>query len=856
MVISSVFSSYSKAKTMFKRVILGLIVALAVAVGLYQLRIQILTTAFNSALAQADVRLLQLDGLKVGWGGVDIAQLVLGVGKHNVPQRLDGVHLAYNILNLQLQSLAVRRAALTSPGSSEDQVGDGSIQLSKILDQLITAPLQSITVDALEVGGFSSPMLRFPIALQAGWGHDSFVFEVTDQNMKLLIELKQLAANKRTLTLNLAISDRPAIGFEATLARRGGRQQVEGAGQLWVDAAMPLLASGLEIPELLTDAAGVLQFQLSGQWEDELQGGQQQVWQLQILPQSILEVELADNNAAINMQVNFPRPLTASLQPAGAQGMVLSLSGEKVGWQLFEQVNQVTAAGMLTGIECQYRAAAACNALLDIELRSPQITIPSEQTLLIENSSLQLSAQLQLSGNAVTANVAPGKWLHADALARGDIFAVEPALVAERAGKLEYQLSPGELSFQVDDLNLMLPQLQMPQVNVATLLNLQGLELTRSEDGQLNARVQLEADAINIQSPDTWLPALAVSSEVIMTGHRVSLQGQVQGGGQLPLFEVSAEFQMDTGEGAARVLTQELSFDADGNRLSQHFDYWPFEWDIFAGNLILDIDLKWQQDAFDTELQATIKQRMKNIAGVYREVGFVGLDSKFDAFYRSPEQFVTTSVATFSLDLLDVGVPIEDIEARFLLDLSQQKLTLKMAKAHLFGGRVWIDDAIYFAEKAHNPIFIGVDGMQLDQLLELAGYDAVKGTGTISGLLPLDVNKAGITMERGMLAAKAPGGVFSYTTEVAAGTNIAMVQVIDALKNYHYSVFQLEADYLDNGDLELAMVLRGNNPDLQQGRPIHLNLNVTDNIPTLLKSLQSGRVIADAVSKKLGGGMQ
>ena len=171
----------------------------------------------------------------------------------------------------------------------------------------------------------------------------------------------------------------------------------------------------------------------------------------------------------------------------------------------------------------------------------------------------------------------------------------------------------------------------------------------------------------------------------------------------------------------------------------------------------------------------------------------------------------------------------------------------------MFDGRVWIEEALYRADNKLNPVFIGVDGMQLNKLLELAGYDAVKGTGTISGLLPLNVTQEGITMTRGMLAAKAPGGVFSYHSEITAGTNPAMVQVIEALKNYHYSIFQVEADYLENGDLELAMVLRGRNPDLQQGRPIHLNLNVTDNIPTLLKSLQSGRVIADKVSRKVGG---
>ena len=172
----------------------------------------------------------------------------------------------------------------------------------------------------------------------------------------------------------------------------------------------------------------------------------------------------------------------------------------------------------------------------------------------------------------------------------------------------------------------------------------------------------------------------------------------------------------------------------------------------------------------------------------------------------------------------------------------------------MFGGRVWVDETLYQADKPHNSVYVGVSDLQLQQLLELTAYDAIGGTGTISGLLPLDISRAGITMERGMLAARAPGGVFRYHTEIVAGTNPAMVQVIEALKNYKYSIFQVEADYLENGDLVLAMELRGSNPDLQQGRPIHLNLNVTDNIPTLLRSLQAGRVVADSVSKKLGSG--
>jgi hypothetical protein len=828
---------------MFKRVLLGLIVVLATAAGLYQLRIQILTAAFNSVLAKADVRLLQVDGLEMSWNGVDIVRLVLGVGKDNVPQTLSGVHFAYSIVDIQPQSLVVRHAVLTPPGSGEAQASDGPLRLSEILDQIMTGPLQSITVDALEVDGFSSPMLGFPIAVQADWEDGEFVFEAADRTKKLLIVLNQLATKKRTLVLKLAVSGKPAIEIEIILNRQGDRQHIDGAGQLWVEG--------------VTEASGKLQFRLSGQLDDELQRVEQQGWQLQILPQSTLELELADNNAEISLQLKFPQSLTASMQATAAQGFELSLAGEAVAWRLYEHVNKVTAVGQLSGgIKCQYSETAACRALLDIELSAPQITVTGEQPLLVQDLKLQFSAQLELADDHLGATLASGEWLRAETLARGDTFAVAPALVADSAGKLNYQLSTGELRFQLNDLRLMLPQVQLPQVNVATLLNLQDLKLTLGESGQLDARVRLAADAINVQGPDTWLPALAIDSEVIVAGQRVSLQGQVQGGGQKPLFEVSADVQMDTGRGTARVLSDEMIFNADGNRLSQYFGYWPFEWDIFAGKLMLDVGLNWQDGEFETELQAVIKQRAEDIAGVYQDIGFVGLDSNFEASFRSPGQLVTTSAATVSLESLDVGVPIEGIQARFLVDSSQQKLTLETVEAHLFGGRVWIEDAVYLAEKAHNPIFVGVDGLQLEQLLELAGYDAVKGTGTISGLLPLDVNKAGITMSRGMLAAKSPGGVFSYTTDITAGTNPAMVQVIEALRNYQYSIFQVEADYLENGDLVLAIILRGSNPDLQQGRPIHLNLNVTDNIPTLLRSLQAGRKIADSVSKKWAGDVQ
>jgi len=76
--------------------------------------------------------------------------------------------------------------------------------------------------------------------------------------------------------------------------------------------------------------------------------------------------------------------------------------------------------------------------------------------------------------------------------------------------------------------------------------------------------------------------------------------------------------------------------------------------------------------------------------------------------------------------------------------------------------------------------------------------------------------------------------------------------VNDALANYHFDSLQAKASYSLQGDLDLAVAMKGANPDLNSGQEIHLNLNVSDNIPLLLTSLQSSRTITELLQQHLG----
>ena len=58
-----------------------------------------------------------------------------------------------------------------------------------------------------------------------------------------------------------------------------------------------------------------------------------------------------------------------------------------------------------------------------------------------------------------------------------------------------------------------------------------------------------------------------------------------------------------------------------------------------------------------------------------------------------------------------------------------------------------------------------------------------------------------------------------------------------------------EVFYDEDGELLLNVQLQGRNPDMNDGQAINLNVNITDNIPSLLKSLQASRVITDELER-------
>ncbi len=72
-----------------------------------------------------------------------------------------------------------------------------------------------------------------------------------------------------------------------------------------------------------------------------------------------------------------------------------------------------------------------------------------------------------------------------------------------------------------------------------------------------------------------------------------------------------------------------------------------------------------------------------------------------------------------------------------------------------------------------------------------------------------------------------------------------------ALSNFAYESLTADVNYSKAGDLTLQMQIKGRNPELDEGRPVILNLGVENNVPQMLKSLQAARAVEELLERRL-----
>jgi len=376
--------------------------------------------------------------------------------------------------------------------------------------------------------------------------------------------------------------------------------------------------------------------------------------------------------------------------------------------------------------------------------------------------------------------------------------------------------------------------------------------LVWQEDLRLEGDLQL--DKLGGRFEQLAFAELSGEVKVRLDPQRLALQTTLHTADQAVVLEGKGVHQIASGHGQADFKLRPVVFSDSGFVLSRLLKKWPYSFDITAGRVSGHARVVWQEDL---RLQGVLQS--DKLGGHYNQLAMAGLSGEL-ALEQDTSRgrgLRTSKDAQLQVDVVDVGFPVENIDMRFALATHPKTQTpivqIKKFAAELLGGRAHTEPFVLDLGREKNALLVKLEQIGLNEIMKLEQQEGLQGSGMLDGQIPIEISSEGVVVTHGQMTARAPGGVIRYepTAEVAelAQSNPSVGMVVEALSNFQYQVLNVISDYKRGGDLALQVRLEGKNPDWQAGQPVHLNLNVEENIPALLRSLQLSGDITERMRK-------
>lgn len=669
---------------------------------------------------------------------------------------------------------------------------------------------------------------------------------------KIQIDLQGALKGGADLTAVVYADDMPATrgqasvsSIEAEKVRWQGHWQVsEGAYQpwllqwlsqwqpklekaAWLQPLSTLALAGnwdMQLPSQM--AAGGLQPALNGELNLTATLGPTAKAPLVEMVQGALELRLDVQNGQVERyQLQAEGQLTRlpgvehlagfeGLDPGPVQVQVRS-QGEWQGLEGTEPLLEVEleSSGELAGVgQGQIRVALQGPVTAELrearlQLRSPQVDFAPQVRL--QNASAELYARGHWRQDEYRLELEPASWIRAD--------------------------------------QLELPELLLEQARLETAgFVIEGQGESPHLQGQLSlATSRLVQDQLH---PQSWQ-----SQGVLGYGNGVlSIRGEARAHGGLT---IEYGFLRQPDQPMALDWSVPQLYFLAANPLPALLKQWPELLEVSRGKLSAQGRVTFPGEEEPLELEA--RMQLWDLGGIYDRMLVDGLSADL-SFHKEGEQVMLGS-QFMQVKRLNPGVEMGPLQIAGSYtsqssDLLKGMVALRQLELGLLGGRVWAEP-VHF-DLSDNPVRVPllIRGIDLSRILELYASQDLSGHGTLDGNLPLMVSSQGIAVAEGSLYARPPGGVLRYSHDQVrnmARNDARMELLAEVLENFHYSLLSSDITYADDGQLKLGVRLQGRNPQMRDSPPVHLNINLEENLPMLLASLQMASNLSDTVKKRV-----
>ncbi|HHB76239.1 MAG TPA: hypothetical protein ENK84_06825, partial [Desulfobulbus sp.] len=314
------------------------------------------------------------------------------------------------------------------------------------------------------------------------------------------------------------------------------------------------------------------------------------------------------------------------------------------------------------------------------------------------------------------------------------------------------------------------------------------------------------------------------------------------------LFTLQFSHNLKNGRGGAVVSTKRpLTFSKD-TPLSATVAGWFPPADLTRGELRIKSSIRWPH------LRMTGRISLGKGKGFFRDIRFSGLS--FSQNLQILPVLRSRKIGTLTIDTLDVGLPIHNFFTEILFKSSGKPLPvliLKNTHASLLGGSIANDYSTIDPQKLRLRTTIRVNGLHLADLLALQQVKGLKVSGSVSGELPIRLDKEGLHVDNGSLHNEQSSGIIEYTPPSDKGlANSPLTSyALKALEEFHYHLLAASANYSPDGALEVKLHLEGKSPKLDTRRPVHLNITTQQNLLSLVKSLRYSDALTDEIDREV-----
>lgn len=499
-----------------------------------------------------------------------------------------------------------------------------------------------------------------------------------------------------------------------------------------------------------------------------------------------------------------------------------------------EDRGSLSAEAQLRQVECRIAGGTHCS--LQLSAGSPQLA-QADGKLSLQGPAVSAQLELSLEGDRQRWQLRQTE-LRVEKLTR-DTLVVER--LSLQPPHLECTLTPMDPVCGSARLTAGFSTLEAPELRASGALVFDNVQF-KTVDDHLSASADYRSDALNLQMQGRYKLDAKLEGQLSLVGGALRGETRAQAG---PL-QLRSQWQhnLDSARGGAHFTLPPVEF-SRAAPLSESVQGLPV--DIVAGTISASGHYSWPQAQGDR-----IELHWDKLAAVHGDSFATGAVGRL-SLARRGEHWVTDKPRAMQLDTLDVGIQVKNIRVTAALD-ERGDLTLGSVSAELLGGTLRSPQLVWNLEGEERRSEVLLEGISLRELAGEMEAENFAASGILDLHIPLVTGADGITVTQGKVQSRPPGGRLRYygafSAEMLSG-NPQLKLLAGALEDYNFRELSGTVEYPPSGDMQLQLKLVGRSKSVAVDRDLIINLNLENNIPSMLRSLQASRDLTEALEKQL-----